>query len=42
MQKTVDCLQAGVATLKARQAAIRLANSALLPATLERFFAGSA
>jgi type I restriction enzyme S subunit len=37
-QKTFDRLQADVAALKARHAAIRQANAALLPATLERIF----
>lgn len=41
-QQTFDRLQADVAALKARHAAIRQANAALLPATLERLFAGSA
>lgn len=41
-QQTFDRLQAEVAALKAKQAAIRQANAALLPATLERLFAGSA
>jgi len=40
-QKTFDRLQAEVAALKARHTAIREANAALLPATLERVFAGS-
>lgn len=37
-QQTFDRLQADVAALKARHAAIRQANAALLPATLERLF----
>jgi type I restriction enzyme S subunit len=37
-QKTFDQLQANVAALKARHAAIREANTALMPATLERLF----
>ncbi len=41
-QRTFDRLQAYVAALKAKHAAIRQANAALLPATLERLFAGSA
>jgi hypothetical protein len=40
-QRTFDRLQASVAALKARHAAIRQANAALIPATLERIFAGS-
>lgn len=42
VQQAFDGLQAGVAALKAKHAAIRQANAALLPATLERLFAGSA
>jgi len=38
-QQTFDHLQAYVAALKARHAAIRQANAALIPATLERVFA---
>jgi type I restriction enzyme S subunit len=38
-QKTLDRLQADIATLKTKHAAIRAANAALLPATLERVFA---
>lgn len=38
-QQTFDRLQADVAALKAKHAAIRDANAALLPATLERAFA---
>lgn len=38
-QKTFDRLQADVAALKAKHAAIRQANAALIPATLERVFA---
>jgi type I restriction enzyme, S subunit len=41
-QQTFDRLQAYVAALKAKHAAIRQANASLLPATLERLFAGSA
>ncbi len=41
-QQTFDRLQADVAALKAKHAVIRQANAALLPATLERLFAGSA
>jgi len=41
-QETFDRLQSNVAALKAKHAAIRQANAALLPATLERLFAGSA
>jgi hypothetical protein len=37
-QQTFDRLQADVAALKVRHAAIRQANAALLPATLERIF----
>ncbi|MEW6100205.1 MAG: restriction endonuclease subunit S [Pseudomonadota bacterium] len=37
-QRTFDRLQADVAALKAKHAAIRQANAALLPATLERIF----
>lgn len=39
LQQTFDRLQADVAALKAKHAAIRDANAALLPATLERAFA---
>lgn len=39
-QQPFDRLQAEVAALKANHAAIRQANAALLPATLERVFAG--
>jgi type I restriction enzyme S subunit len=38
MQQTFDALQAKVAELKARHAAILDANAALQPATLERVF----
>lgn len=38
-QQAFDRLQAAVAALKAKHAAIRQANAALLPATLERIFA---
>lgn len=41
-QQTFDRLQAEVAALKSRHAAIRQANAALVPATLERLFAGIA
>lgn len=37
-QQTFDRLQADVAALKAKHAAIRQANAALIPATLERLF----
>lgn len=40
-QQTFDHLQADVAALTAKHAHIRQANAALLPATLERVFAGS-
>jgi type I restriction enzyme S subunit len=39
IQQTFDRLQAEVAALKTKHAAIRQANAALLPATLERVFA---
>lgn len=39
VQQTFERLQADVAALKAKHAAIRQANAALLPATLERIFA---
>lgn len=39
-QRAFDALQAKLAVLKARHACIRLANDALIPATLERVFAG--
>lgn len=39
VQKTFDRLQAEIAALKAKHTAIREANAALLPATLERLFA---
>lgn len=42
VQQTFDRLQAAVAALKAKHAAIRQANAALLPAMLERVFAGLA
>lgn len=42
VQQTFDRLQAAVAALKAKHAAIREANAALLPAMLERVFAGLA
>lgn len=38
IQQTFDTLQAKIAELKAKHAAIREANQALLPATLERVF----
>lgn len=38
MQQTFDRLQADVAALKAKHAAIRQANAMLIPATLERIF----
>jgi type I restriction enzyme S subunit len=41
-QQTFDRLQVDVAALKAKHAAIRQANAALLRATIERLFAGSA
>lgn len=41
VQQTFDRLQAEVAALKAKHTAIREANAALLPATLERVVAGS-
>lgn len=41
-QQTFDRLQAEVAALRAKHAAIRNANAALLPATLERVFAAYA
>lgn len=41
-QQSFDRLQADIAALKAKHAAIRQANAALLPATLERLFAESA
>lgn len=40
VQKTFDRLQAEIAALKAKHTAICDANAALLPATLERVFAG--
>ncbi len=40
-QQTFDRLQVEIAALKAKHTAIREANAALLPATLERVFAGS-
>lgn len=42
MQQTFEHLQAEIAALKAKHAAIRQANAALIPATLERVFAVSA
>lgn len=39
-QRTFDALQAKVAALKAHHGTIRQANDALIPATLERVFAG--
>lgn len=41
-QQAFDALQAKVAELKARHAAIREANAALVPATLERLFSAAA
>lgn len=41
-QQAFDALQAKVAELKARHTAIREANAALVPATLERLFSGAA
>lgn len=41
-QQSFCRLQAEIATLKAKHTAIRQANAALLPATLERVFAGAA
>ncbi len=41
-QQAFDTLQAKAAELKARHAAIREANAALVPATLERVFSGAA
>jgi type I restriction enzyme S subunit len=41
-QETFDRLQTEVATLKTRHAAIRQANEALTPATLERIFSAAA
>lgn len=40
-QQTFDHLQAEVAALKAKHTAIRQANDALIPATLERVFSGA-
>ncbi|HUM99182.1 MAG: hypothetical protein B7X12_00670 [Halothiobacillus sp. 20-53-49] len=40
VQQTFDRLQAEIADLKAKHTAIREANAALLPATLERVFTG--
>jgi type I restriction enzyme S subunit len=40
VQQTFDRLQAEIAALKAKHTAIREANARLLPATLERVFAG--
>jgi type I restriction enzyme S subunit len=37
-QRTLDTLQTKVATLKALHSAIRQANDALIPATLQRLF----
>ena len=42
IQKTFDRLQADIAALKAKHTAIRAANAALLPATLERVFSEAA
>lgn len=41
-QQAFDALQVKVAELKARHTAIREANAALVPATLERLFSGAA
>ena len=41
MQRTFDTLQTKVAELKATHATIRQSNDALIPATLERLFAGA-
>jgi type I restriction enzyme S subunit len=41
-QQAFDTLQAKVAELKAKHSAIRVANAALVPATLERVFSGTA
>lgn len=38
VQQTFDRLQAEIAALKAKHTAIRKANAALIPATLERVF----
>lgn len=38
VQQTFDRLQAEIAALKAKHTAIRQANAALVPATLERAF----
>lgn len=38
VQQTFDALQTKIAELKAKHAAIREANAALIPATLERIF----
>lgn len=38
VQQSFDRLQAGVTALKTKHAAIRAANAALVPATLERVF----
>jgi hypothetical protein len=40
VQQTFDRLQAEIAALKAKHTAIRETNAALLPAALERVFAG--
>lgn len=40
-QQTFVRLQTDVTALKAKHAAIRQANTALVPATLERLFAGN-
>ncbi|ROZ63909.1 restriction endonuclease subunit S [Ramlibacter sp. WS9] len=42
VQRTFNALQARIAELKAKHAAIREANQALVPSTLERVFAASA
>lgn len=41
-QRAFDTLQAKIAALKSRHTAIREANAALVPATLERLFSGAA
>lgn len=40
-QQALDGMQAEVSALKAKHTAIRQANAAMRPATLERVFAGS-
>jgi type I restriction enzyme S subunit len=41
VQQTFNCLYVEIGTLKVKHAAIRHANAALIPATLERVFAGN-